>query len=136
MKKFFIFVLICCLGMSMTSCRYFDVPVEAEVLGYGTVGQDTEKGFYYAEMDSARYVLDKIYSNGDDKHDKMPPVEGMKVTCFRTEHSPEVEFIAGELSAEYLSGYFADNIAFVFCSLVIACWAVWWVIKLVIGRKE
>lgn len=49
---------------------------------------------------------------------------------------PEVEFIAGELSAEYLSGYFADNTFGLFCSLVIACWAVWWVIKLVIGRKE
>lgn len=60
MRRFFIFVLICCLGMSMTSCRYFDVPVDVEVLGYGTVGQDTERDLYYAEMDSARYVLDKM----------------------------------------------------------------------------
>lgn len=134
MRRFFIFVLICCLGMSMTSCRYFDVPVDVEVLGYGTVGQDTERDLYYAEMDSARYVLDKIYSNGDDEHDKMPPVEGMKVTCFRTEDSPEVEFIAGELSAEYLSGYFADNTFGLFCSLVIACWAVWLIVKLLRRR--
>ena len=130
-------MLICCLGMSMTSCRYFDVPVDVEVLGYGTVGQDTERDLYYAEMDSARYVLDKIYSNGDDEHDKMPPEEGMKVTCFRTEDSPEVEFIAGELSAEYLSGYFADNIAFgLFCSFVIVAWGTCSFIKLITRCKR
>ena len=128
-------MLICCLGM--TSCRYFDVPVDVEILGYGTVGQDTERGFYYVEMDSARYIVEEIYSNGDDEHDKMPPVEGMKVTCFRTEDSPEVEFIAGELSAEYLSGYFADNVVFgIFCSLVMAAWVAWLIVKLLRRRKE
>ena len=128
-------MLICCLGM--TSCRYFDVPVDVEILGYGTVGQDTERGFYYVEMDSARYIVEEIYSNGDDEHDKMPPVEGMKVTCFRTEDSPEVEFIAGELSAEYLSGYFADQVVGgIFCSLVMAAWVAWLIVKLLRRRKE
>lgn len=123
-------MLICCLGVSVTSCRYFDVPVDVEILGYGTVGQDTERGFYYAEMDSARYIVEEIYSNGDSKYDKMPPVEGMKVTCFRTEDAPEVEFIAGELSAEYLSGYFADNVAFgIFFSFVMAAWVAWLIVK-------
>ncbi len=48
---------------------------------------------------------------------------------------PEVEFIAGELSAEYLSGYFADNVVFgIFCSLVMAAWVAWLIVKLLRRR--
>lgn len=122
MKKF---LFLCCLILcvSLTSCKWFDSPANAEYIGTGYICHD--KGNYYVEIDSIRYSPERIYTNSSSRDGKnmMSPVEGMKVTCFRLHGNPDVEFIAGEHSEEYLEDYFTTNVTFavVIGAIIILC---------------
>lgn len=116
MKKIFIFILILFVGLGFTSCDWLVEKAEVDVLGVGNIQQ--RKGGFYVEIDSLSYVPSFVYTNssGRDGKQEMAPVEGMQVTCFRLDGAPEVYFIAGAQSEEYLAEYFSKShwVAFVF----------------------
>ena len=116
MKKIFIFILFVFVGLGFTSCDWLVEKAEAEVVGVGNIQQ--RKGGFYVEIDSLCYVPSFVYTNsgGRDGKQEMAPVEGMQVTCFRLDGAPEVHFIAGAQSEEYLAEYFSKShwVAFVF----------------------
>ena len=105
MKKIFIFILILFVGLGFTSCDWLVEKAEVDVLGVGNIQQG--KGGFYVEIDSLSYVPSFVYTNssGRDGKQEMAPVEGMQVTCFRFYGEPEVYFIAGAQSQEYLADY-------------------------------
>lgn len=108
MKKL---LFLCCLVLcaSLTSCKWLEIPANAEYIGTGYIQND--RGIYYVEINSIRYSPERIYTNSSNRHGKnmMDPVEGMKVTCFHLHGNPEVTFIVGEHSEEYLEEYFTTN---------------------------
>lgn len=116
MKKIFIFILFVFVGLVLTSCDWLVKKAEAEVIGVGNIQQG--KGGFYVEIDSLCYVPSFVYTNigSRDGKQEMAPVEGMKVTCFRLYGEPDVYFIAGTQSKEYLDEYFSRSywLAFVF----------------------
>ena len=109
MKKIFIFILIVFVGFAFTSCDWLVEKAEVDVLGVGNIQQ--RKGGFYVEIDSLSYVPSFVYTNtsGRDGKQEMTPVEGMQVTCFRLYGKPEVYFIAGAQSQEYLEEYFTKD---------------------------
>ena len=118
MKKIFIFISILVMGVAFSGCDWLVKKAEAEVLGAGKIQQG--KGGFYIELDSLCYVPEFIYTNnnGRDGKQKMAPVEGMQVTCFRLYGEPNVYFIAGVLDEEYLNEYFKKDYWFGFVLLV------------------
>jgi len=108
MKKF---LILCLVGfcMSLTGCKSSEYPANAEYIGSGYIQYD--KGIYYVEIDSVKYSPREIYTNKKALrgYNMMAPVEGLKVTCFRRHGKPQVEFIAGEQSKEYLEDNFKTH---------------------------
>ncbi len=104
-----IFILLALASFLLTSCHCFDNPANAERIGSGHI--QYEKGIYFVEINSIRYVPDKIYANTSsrDGKNRTEAVEGMLVTCFRLHGNPQVEFIIGDRSKEYLEDYFTTN---------------------------
>jgi len=124
MKKF---LILCLVGfcMSLTGCKSFEDPANAEYIGSGYLQYD--KGIYYVEIDSVKYSPREIYTNKEALrgYNMMDPIEGLKVTCFRLHGKPQVEFIAGEQSKEYLEDYFTKNSTVgIICLLLLATSAI------------
>lgn len=117
MKKSFIFILILFVEFAFTSCDR--LVKKAEVVGVGNIQQG--KGGFYVEIDSLCYVPSFVYTNssGRDGKQEMAPVEGMQVTCFRFYGEPEVYFIAGAQSQEYLDDYFTKDYRFAYVFLIL-----------------
>ena len=122
-RKFFIFVLSIWIVFGFTSCSWFDVPADARRIGCGYIQYD--RGIYFVEIDSVKYNPSRVYANSSSRDGKnmMDPVDGMMVTCFTLQGNDKVEFIAGDLSEEYLEKYFWKNytMAAIFGLLLLVC---------------
>lgn len=107
-------------SLSFTSCKQLEVPANIERIGSGYIKQ--EKGICFIEIDSVMYVPRYIYTNksGRDGKQEMQPVDGMLVTVFRINNDPDVEFIIGNQSEEYLETYFTtSNVGFVLIGILV-----------------
>ena len=111
MKRIFlIFIVLVCKSFIMVSCSCFDNPANAERIGDGYIQYN--EGIYFVEVDNVKYTSTSVYTDtiGDIKT-SIKPIEGMIVTCFRLHGDPEVNFIVGIHSEEYLEEYFTTNSA-------------------------
>ena len=123
MRKIIVFMVWLCACVSFTGCSCFDRPANADRIGSGYVQSD--KGLLFVEINDVRYSLSRVYANSSsrDGKNKMPAVDGMVVTAFILGYEPKVEFIAGDLTEEYLEEYFSTNatMAFIFLIFAISC---------------
>lgn len=115
MKKIFMILLLVPASLWISSCSN---PANVKIVGFGNVQNDA--GLYVVEVNNVKYAPDRIYtgmSNTRFGKETMPPVEGMKVTCFTMNLEPAVYFIAGEYEEAYLEEYFTKD----FTVLIIFC---------------
>lgn len=108
-RNYLVFMLLMFVGLCTTSCKQFETPAEADVIGVGYIQYDG--GFYFVEIDSVKYAPTYVYTNSNSRDGKntMKAVEGMLVTCFQLNGNSNVEFIAGIHEQEYLEEYFTTN---------------------------
>ena len=108
MKKI-AFLWLVLASFCFAGCSWFARPANVEVIGVATVQND--HGMLFVQIDSAKYAPFFVYTNAPASYGRtqMPPVEGMPVTAFTIHGEPQVNFIAGNLSQEYLEEYFYEN---------------------------
>lgn len=129
MKKIrIIFMLVICISLCFTSCGLFETPAKAKRVGCGEVQYD--RGNYFVEIDSFKYVLSYVYVSISDQvehdamisnavKDKLNPVVGMKVTGFMLHGNNEVKFIVGDWDEEHLEDAFTTNSALYFIMIIL-----------------
>lgn len=112
-RKNFIFVLSICMCLGLTSCGkildWCEEPANAKIIGAGYIQEYQEhQGDYFVEIDSVKYIPDFIYFTRRPFLGNwgMPPLPGIKVTCFNVYNSNDVRFIIGDVDEEYLENYF------------------------------
>lgn len=124
-KNFLFFAAIICICLCFVSCKWFEEPAEVERIGVGRI--QSEHGIFFVEMDSVRYSLNRVYANSltHGGRDIIKPADGLLVTYFTVNKNSQIQFIAGDLSEEYLEEYFTENFTalaiimfFLVCSLV------------------
>lgn len=110
-RKFFIVMVFVSLLLGLAGCGCFENPADAERIGSGYIKYD--RGRYFVEIDSVKYSPKMVYANSSSRDGKntMEPVDGMLVTVFRVHGNSYVNFIAGDISREYLEDYFSTNYA-------------------------
>jgi hypothetical protein len=118
MKKILFFIVLIFATLINTSCSKFDHPAKAKRIGCGQVQQ--QNNIHFVEIDGIRYSLSELYSNRCKLKEKTKPIEGSIVTCFTLYNAEKFEFIAGDVSEEYLEEYFSTNDSFVIIITVIA----------------
>ncbi len=113
MKKFFLFFMIFALCSALfTSCSKLDNPANAKRIGSGYI--EKENNICFVEVDGIRYSPISVYTNNPGPKESKAPIVGEQVTIFTLYEGQTVEFIAGDLSEEYLEEYFTSNTTFAF----------------------
>ena len=107
MKKVFLCFLLILACLMLVGC--VKEPANVKRIGVGHL--QYENGVYFVEINTRQYVVTEyVYSDSKGEGRRtgavMDPVEGMLVTCFQMRESDKYEFIAGDLSKEYLEEYF------------------------------
>ena len=122
MKKILFFIALIFATLINTSCSKFDHPANATRIGSGEIQQ--QNNVHFVEIDGIRYSLTELYNNRCKLKEKTKPTEGSIVTCFTLNDTKKFEFIAGDLSEEYLEEYFSSNDSFVIIITIIAIMSV------------
>ncbi len=114
MKKIIIASIVM-LGMTLTSCSWFDSePIEPNIIGSGNVQYEAKSGTWFVVIDSIQYTVANVTISDHNprtigKTQNVEPVEGMLVTVFTSPHKTGVQAVTGKQSTEQIEELYYTN---------------------------